>query len=84
VSDESIQRQLVWFTKSIHEYDHVFYIPPEIELEADGTRSEDEAYRIAIDATLKKLYNFAIETAKWNKIPCKIHKISGSVDERIS
>lgn len=79
VSDESLTQQLQWFAPAVREYDHVFYIPPEIDNELDGTRSDDEDFRLAIDLILKSTYYLAIE----NNPKTKIHKLAGSVEQRV-
>lgn len=83
ISDESLHRQVDWFNAAVLAYDHVFYIPPEIGLCDDGTRSLDGDYRLAIDNILKTTYYYA-EDSVAGRSKIKIHTISGSVEERVS
>ena len=43
------------FTTFIREYDHIFYLPIEFELEDDGFRSIDNEFRNKIDKLFKEL-----------------------------
>jgi len=56
-------------------YDHIFYLPIEFPLEADGVRSPDPKFQKMID----ERYRQYLEEAKIN-----FKMISGSVEERVA
>ncbi len=62
----------------IKQYDYIFYIPSEVELEDNGVRDIDPEFRAAIDNKIKyylDYYGFNIKNFK---------QISGTVEERIA
>ena len=62
----------------LREYDYIFYVSPEgVELEDNGVRAVDAAYRIRIDKEIQQLL-----TQYKSKITNYI-ELSGSTEERI-
>lgn len=79
VSDSSITYQMELYYKNIEKYDVIFYIPPEIDLDLDGVRPEDNDYRNEIDQLIVKLlYGDQIY------FPNMVIRIEGTVAERES
>jgi len=62
----------------LHEYDYIFYVSPKgVEIEDNGIRETDVAYRKMIDETIQLLTNKYIHKIK------NLHQISGTTEERI-
>ena len=62
----------------IKQYDYIFYLPPEIEIEDNSVRDVNPEFRAAIDGKIKyyiDYYGFNIKNFK---------QISGTVEERIA
>lgn len=74
VSEACFKDCLQIFQKSLTKYDYQFYIQPEFEIEDDGVRSVDKAFRDDI----VKLFDNYIKTYNVNVIT-----LSGSVRERV-
>lgn len=74
ISDRTMKRVHDVFEKCIGEYDFLFYIAPEFDIEDDGTRSTDKEWQIAVEQIFE-------DTIDHFQIP--IIKIKGSVRQRI-
>jgi GTPase SAR1 family protein len=62
----------------IHEYDYIFYVSPEgVEIEDNGVRETDAAYRTLIDKTIQLLI-----TKYRHKIK-NLHTLEGNTEDRI-
>jgi len=62
----------------LHEYDYIFYVSPEgVEIEDNGVRETDAAYRKMIDETIQLLTNKYIHKIK------NFNTLSGTTEERI-
>lgn len=67
----------VLFSRSLKEYDYIFYIPIEFDLEDNGVRDINPEFRQQIDEKIKHYldwYRFRIKN---------LHTISGTLEERI-
>jgi len=63
----------------LYEYDYIFYVSPEgVEIEDNGVRETDAAYRKTIDETIQLLLNRYSHRIK------NLVKIKGSTEERIA
>jgi len=67
----------ILYSTTIEEYDAIFYLPPEIDIEDDGQRSIDVEFRNGVDE-LFQYYNRV--TAK--HFDCDILTITGTVEQR--
>lgn len=65
------------YSTIIEEYDRIFYLPCEIDIEDDGQRSIDVEFRNGVDE-LFQYYN-RITTKNFN---CKVQTITGTVEQR--
>lgn len=65
------------YEKLMGKYDLIFYIAPEFEIEDDGVRSINKAFRDSI----VEIFNNHLETLKQNNI--EVTYVSGSVRERV-
>jgi len=62
----------------LHEYDYVFYVSPKgVEMEDNGVRETDLAYRDLIDSNINMLLN------KYNHRIKKLFALEGSTEDRI-
>jgi len=62
----------------LQEYDYIFYVSPEgVEIEDNGVRETDAAYRKMIDETIQLLTNKYIHKIK------NLNTLSGTTEERI-
>lgn len=78
ISEQDKNRFEIFAAPFIKQYDYIFYIPPEIELEDNSVRDINPEFRAAIDNKIKhylEYYGFRIKNFK---------QISGTVDERIA
>lgn len=74
ISDETYLYAEKVFEKLLPYYDIIFYIEPEFEIIDDGVRSTDKKFR----SDVIKIFDEAIKIKA-----VKVHKISGSVRERV-
>lgn len=74
ISDKTLQKVHTVFSKTIDEYDFLFYIKPEFDIEDDGVRSSDKEWQKVVE----ELFDSAIEHFELKVIP-----ISGSVRQRV-
>jgi GTPase SAR1 family protein len=76
----SSKEKFVDFAKYfLSDYDYIFYISPEgIEIEDNGIRTTDSAYREEVDFSIKFLSN------QFRGLIKNFHTISGTTDERMS
>ncbi len=77
ISEYDKNRFEVFAAPFIKQYDYIFYIAPEIELEDNGVRDINPEFRMAIDNKIKHYldyYGFNIKNYK---------QISGTVEERV-
>lgn len=65
--------------KMVPQYDFIFYMEPEFELEDDGVRSINENFHNEILENFKNVYRLWTETSK----NVNIFKIGGSVSNRV-
>ena len=78
ISEQDKNRFEIFASPFIKQYDYIFYIPPELELENNGVRDIDPDFRAAVDSKIKHYldyYGFNIKNFK---------QISGTVEERIA
>lgn len=77
IEDQDKSMFEVYFSRFIKQYDYLFYIPIEFDIEENSVRCTDNDFRIAIDEKIKHYidwYGFRIKN---------LHTISGTMDERI-
>ena len=74
ISDKTMGKITDIFHRVWEHYDHVFYIEPEFEIEEDGTRSVNKAFRDEI----VDIFEWAIEKKKLS-----VTRIKGSVRNRV-
>ena len=74
VSSDTLERVRTIYDKIIHEYDYIFYIPPEFNIVDDGVRSIDPTFR---DQIVELFEGYITE------MPREIVRLSGSVRERL-
>lgn len=75
VSLETLNNSIEMFKDIINQYDIIFYIEPEFEIEDDGQRSSNKEFRDEIVSLFGKYIN------EYN---INIHKLTGSVEERVN
>tara|TARA_B100000287_G_C19956180_1_gene512536 strand:- start:152 stop:478 length:327 start_codon:yes stop_codon:yes gene_type:complete len=74
VSKDTLDIVKAIYDKIIHEYDYIFYIPPEFNIVDDGVRSIDPNFR---DEIVELFEGYISE------MPREIVRLSGSVRERL-
>ena len=74
VSKDTLDIVKAIYDKIIHEYDYIFYIPPEFNIVDDGVRSIDPSFR---DEIVELFEGYITE------MPREIVRLSGSVRERL-